>query len=106
MHWLHTLLGVAVAVGVGWVSLEALAWLAPIIVGLLLAIPVSWLSGRESAGSFLYWIGLFRVPEEADPPAIVTALERELEHPALGVYDQSVRPQQVPGSVVDPVGKR
>ncbi len=106
VHWLHTLLGVAVAVGVGWVSLEALAWLAPIIVGLLLAIPVSWLSGRESAGSFLYWIGLFRVPEEADPPAIVTALERELEHPALGVYDQSVRPQQVPGSVVDPVGQR
>jgi membrane glycosyltransferase len=89
VHAVHTVVGIAVAAGVGWISLEALAWLAPIIVGLTLAIPVSWLSGRESAGAFLRWVGLFRVPEEADPPAIVAAVDRELLADGLGVVDQS-----------------
>lgn len=89
VHAVHTLLGVAVALGVGTMSLEALAWLAPIVVGLMLSIPVSWLSGRPSVGGFLRWIGLFSVPEEADPPAIVTAVDHELAQGGLGVFDQT-----------------
>ncbi|MEQ8817842.1 MAG: glucans biosynthesis glucosyltransferase MdoH [Thalassobaculum sp.] len=78
VHAVHTLVGIAAALAVAFVSLEALAWLAPIVVGLTLAVPVSWLSGRESAGQWLHRLGLFRVPEEADPPAVVAAVDREL----------------------------
>ncbi len=78
VHWAHTLVGITAALAVGVVSLEALAWLAPIVIGLALAVPVSWLSGRESAGAWLYRRGLFRVPEEADPPGVVAAVGREL----------------------------
>jgi membrane glycosyltransferase len=92
VHAVHTLLGIAVAVGVGWVSVEALTWLAPIVIGLLLAIPMSWLSGRDSVGAILNWLGLFRTPEEGEPPAIVTALEHELELAGTGVFDQTTRP--------------
>ncbi|MEQ8397280.1 glucans biosynthesis glucosyltransferase MdoH [Thalassobaculum sp.] len=92
VHAVHTLLGIAVVAGVGWVSVEALTWLAPIVLGLILAVPVSWLSGRDSVGAILRWLGLFRTPEEGEPPAIVMALEQELEQAGSGVFDQTARP--------------
>jgi len=78
VHTGHTVIGLATAIGVGALSLEALAWLAPIILGLVLAIPVSWLSGRRSMGTATRFLGLFRVPEEVVSPAVVQALERNL----------------------------
>ena len=99
VHWAHTLVGVAAALAVAFVSLEALAWLAPIIVGLTLAVPVSWLSGRESAGEWLRRLGLFRIPEEAVPPAVVAAVDRELGE---GVW--AAAPERRAGEAARPVG--
>lgn len=97
VHAGHTLVGIGVAAGVGWMSLEALAWLAPIVAGLVLAAPLSWLTGSTAAGAILHWLGLFRVPEEGDPPAVVRAVDQTLLAGGLGVLDRA-RPGVAPGS--------
>lgn len=77
-HAGHTLIGLVAAAGIGWMSLEALAWLAPIVIGLILAVPVSWLSGSTAAGAVLRWLRLFLIPEEGDPPMVLRAVDRAL----------------------------
>ena len=47
-------------------------WMSPTILGLLLAIPLSWLSGQLAAGLALKRLGLLRTPEEFEPPPIAT----------------------------------
>jgi len=76
VHLGHTLVGIVAAGVVGWTSPTALQWLAPVVLGLVLAAPLSWLGGRVAAGEVLRRLGLFRVPEEAAPPAVVVEAER------------------------------
>ena len=64
-----------------------------------MAVPVSWLSGRESAGEWLRRLGLFRIPEEAVPPAVVAAVDRELGE---GVW--AAAPERRAGEAARPVG--
>jgi membrane glycosyltransferase len=73
-HGVHTVVGILLAGIVGWNSPAALAWLAPVVVGLVLAAPLSWLGGLEAAGAALRRRGLLRVPEEGEPPAVVRAV--------------------------------
>lgn len=70
MHFarLHTLIGALVAVIAWKVSPGLLVWMSPVVAGLLLAGPVSWLTSRD-AGAFSRWALATR--EEIDPPAIV-----------------------------------
>ena len=44
-------------------------WMSPTILGLVLAIPLSWLSGQLGAGLALKRLGLLLTPEETRPPA-------------------------------------
>jgi membrane glycosyltransferase len=44
-------------------------WLAPVLAGLLLAVPVAVLSSDERVGRWFARHGLFLTPEERDPPA-------------------------------------
>ncbi len=65
----HTVIGAIMAIIAWKVSPGLLGWMAPVIGGLLLAGPVSWLTSRP-AGRFARWV--LATKEERNPPAIVT----------------------------------
>ncbi|MGL4396901.1 MAG: glucans biosynthesis glucosyltransferase MdoH [Hyphomicrobium sp.] len=68
----HTLIGVVVA-AIAWkVSPGLLAWMAPVVAGLVLAGPVSWWTSRP-AGAFARWA--LATKEDLTPPAILAAVE-------------------------------
>lgn len=70
MHFarLHTVIGAVVAVIAWKVSPGLLVWMAPVVAGLLLAGPVSWVTSLR-ADRFSRWALATR--EEINPPAIV-----------------------------------
>jgi membrane glycosyltransferase len=64
-----TLIGLAMAASASAVSLPLLLWMAPVVIGLLLCIPIARLSSRVSH------TGLFRTPEETAPPPVLLRAE-------------------------------
>ncbi len=70
-HWLHSFLGLLASVLLWKLSRPLLAWMSPTLIGLLLALPLSRVSGSAEAGKALLRWHLLRIPEESDPPAIV-----------------------------------
>ena len=68
-----TLFGVGMAASAFAVSLPLLLWMAPVILGLLLSIPIAMLSSSGSNA------GLFRTPEETSPPQVLLRAN-ELAH--------------------------
>ncbi|MEN5081519.1 glucans biosynthesis glucosyltransferase MdoH [Bosea sp. TWI1241] len=69
-HRAHTLLGLVAGLAAFMIATSLFAWMSPTIVGLLLAIPLSWASGQLSIGLWLKRRGLLLTPEEGDPPQI------------------------------------
>jgi len=49
------------------ISWTTFAWFSPIVAGLILSIPISWLSGRVGLGVAAYHGNIFRIPEERAP---------------------------------------
>jgi membrane glycosyltransferase len=70
-HRTHTLFGVVLAVAAYTVSPVLLAWLAPVVVGLVLAIPVSAVTEWQELGKAVRRLGLLATPEEIEPPAVL-----------------------------------
>jgi len=68
-HSGHTLMGVLLTIGLYWAAPPLLAWMAPTLVGLMLAIPLSALSGSESVAQLLRKLHLLRIGEEVQEPA-------------------------------------
>ncbi|MEZ5666944.1 MAG: glucans biosynthesis glucosyltransferase MdoH [Alphaproteobacteria bacterium] len=69
--WPQTLLG-AVLIGVlSWTAPLAVAWGAPILFGLLLAVPLGVATARPRLGRWLGRHGLFAGPEDFAPPPIL-----------------------------------
>jgi membrane glycosyltransferase len=66
---LPTLIGVVMAASAFAVSVPLLLWMAPVIAGLVLAIPIAMLSSR--AGPDLRRSALFNTPEESAPPKVL-----------------------------------
>jgi membrane glycosyltransferase len=64
---LPTLFGVGMAASALAVSLPLLLWMAPVIIGLLLCIPIAMLSSKASHPNSR----LFRTPEETAPPQVL-----------------------------------
>ena len=64
---LPTFFGVAMAASAYAVSLPLLLWMAPVITGLLLCIPIAMLSSRVSGSNSR----LFRTPEQTAPPQVL-----------------------------------
>jgi membrane glycosyltransferase len=78
MHFarLHTVIGALVAIIAYEVSPGLLVWMAPVVAGLLLAGPVSWLTARP-AGRLSRW--MLATPEERAPPQILIAADQASE---------------------------
>lgn len=75
-HWFHTVLGVAITGLLIWLETSLLYWMLPILLGLVLSIPLSALSGSKIMGGVLRAIGVLRIPEENTVP--VEMMERSM----------------------------
>ena len=71
----HTLAGLALGLVSGLISIPLLLWMAPVVLGLALAIPLAQLSARRSAGAALARIGLLSTPEERGLPMLAVVTE-------------------------------
>jgi membrane glycosyltransferase len=74
-HRGHVLLGVGGALGALLVSKYLLMWASPVFLSLGFSALLSLHTSRQKLGSFLRRRGLFEIPEDAAPPAV---LERSL----------------------------
>ena len=70
-HRSHVLFGVLTLVSGLLISPSLVAWMSPTIIGLVLAIFLSWGTGLLSVGLALRRIGLLTTPEERTKPAVV-----------------------------------
>jgi membrane glycosyltransferase len=87
-HRWHTVLGALAGLSAFLIATSLFLWMSPTILGLLLAIPLSALSGQLGAGLTLKRMGLLLTPEEFDPPSIATrANELQARNAALGFDD-------------------
>src|SRR6266436_1531201 len=68
---LPTLFGVVMAGTAYAVSLPLLLWMAPVIVGLLLAVPIGLLSSTTRSGETSRHSRLFGTPEQTSPPQVL-----------------------------------
>lgn len=69
-HRWHTLLGLVAGVAAFAIATSLFLWMSPTILGLVLAIPISWASGQLGLGLALKRRLLLATPEEAAPPEI------------------------------------
>jgi membrane glycosyltransferase len=70
-HQFHVVMGFTMLIAGFLVSPSLVAWMSPTILGLLLAIFVSWGTGLLSVGQALRDAGLLLTPEETEKPGIV-----------------------------------
>ena len=70
-HRTPTVCGVVLAVAAYAVSPVFLAWMSPVVLGLVLAIPVSAITAWQALGKAVRRLGLLVTPEEIDPPAVL-----------------------------------
>jgi len=68
------------------IATSLLLWMSPTIIGLVLAIPLSWLSGSLAAGLTLKRMGLLMTPELVDEllDRVATGIARAREAVAVG----------------------
>jgi membrane glycosyltransferase len=70
-HWLQTVVGVAASAGLAWLSLPLLAYMSPALAGLVLAVPLSAVSGSARFARWTRAAGLLVVSEEIATPDVV-----------------------------------
>ena len=93
-HRGHTILGVLLGVSAYAVSPMLLAWMSPVVLGLVLAIPLSALGASRRCGRALAGAGLLLTPEEVNPhPIIVRSriIQNELARTGMPVTDPILR---------------
>jgi membrane glycosyltransferase len=79
-HRGHVMLGAVTGISAFLISPSLFAWMSPTILGLVLAIALSWMSGQLVIGMALKKGGFLLTPEEHAPPAIASranALQQE-----------------------------
>ncbi|HZB37294.1 MAG TPA: glucans biosynthesis glucosyltransferase MdoH [Beijerinckiaceae bacterium] len=88
-HRWHAFLGLVAGLSAFMIATSLFLWMSPTIIGLLLAIPLSWMSGRLAAGLALKRLGLLLIPEEtATPPIVSRANALQAENARLGFDDE------------------
>ncbi len=87
-HRWHTAMGVLAGLSAFLIATSLFLWMSPTILGLVLAIPISWLSGSLATGLALKRMGLLLTPAEtAVPPIVAHANALQLENARLGFDD-------------------
>jgi membrane glycosyltransferase len=76
-HLGHTAFGAVLLAAALALSPILAAWMAPTIIGLLLSVPLSHLSGLAASGVLFRRLGLLLTPEETAQPLICTAAQAE-----------------------------
>ena len=77
-HWLQTSAGLGVTIILVFVSFPLFVWLAPALVGLVCALPLSAASSSVALAKALRICGFLVVPEEVQVPRVI-ALRDEIE---------------------------
>lgn len=70
-HGIHTIVGLLLLGLLLWLPSSLLYWMLPIIIGLLLAMPLSALGASQAAGQWLARRGVLGIPEERALPEIM-----------------------------------
>jgi membrane glycosyltransferase len=79
-HWMHMIVGLAVAGSLAFLSLmPLLLWMAPALIGLVLALPLSAASGSVILAKIARVFGFFTIPEEVSIPPVIRKRDK-LEH--------------------------
>lgn len=78
-HWWQTALGLTVAAVSVWMSPSLALWLSPITAGLVLSVPLSVMVSSKAFGERIKSRGWLTVPEEVNPPAIVSRYREHLQ---------------------------
>jgi membrane glycosyltransferase len=71
IHWVHGVIGVLTGVIAYLISPTLFLWLTPTLAGLLLAIPLSKMSGSVLVGKLMHSLGILRTPEEKHAPWVI-----------------------------------
>jgi membrane glycosyltransferase len=87
-HRTHVALGLVTGISAFLIATSLLAWMSPTILGLLLAIQISWASGQLSIGMWLKRRGILLTPEESTPPAIAIDANARAEELAARGFDE------------------
>lgn len=87
-HRMHTLLGVITGLAAFMIATSLFAWMSPTIIGLVLAIPLSWASGQLALGLWLKRRGLLLTPEEGAPPAVAVRANELHDEFAKAGFDE------------------
>ncbi len=69
--WPQFVFGLVLLIGFAVAMPSVLPWTVPVVGGLLLAIPMAWVTSLPSLGRVLTRIGLCAVPEERDAPLTI-----------------------------------
>jgi membrane glycosyltransferase len=80
LHSWHTLIGIVMTLVLFYYSPPLLLWLAPTLVGLVLAVPLSALSGSQGLAKVLRFLGLLNIPEEVAEHAEMQSREKYVAH--------------------------
>ena len=80
-HRWHMALGFLTLIVALMLSTSLAAWMSPTIVGLILAIPLSWASGKLALGMAMRRMGLLVTPEEGDRPRVASRAAEIEEQP-------------------------
>lgn len=76
--WPTTVLGVVWTGILAFTAPKVLPWFSPVILGFILAVPLTVWTSKASAGLGAAAKGLFLIPEETRPPQLLRELQEEL----------------------------
>ncbi len=100
LHGSDSVIASVWALAVYWLHPEAFWWLTPVAAALVLSVPLSVLTSRNSLGDRTRAARLFLTPEERVPPREIRDLESDL---AAASAASATRPDGFVRAVVDPL---
>lgn len=77
-HRWHLALGVAWGAIIVWLAPKFIGWMLPVLIGMIVAVPFTVLTSRESLGRRMRAGGWLVTPEETSPPPELRLLEANL----------------------------
>jgi membrane glycosyltransferase len=83
-HWGHTVAGIVGAAIAYRIDPRLAAWMAPVLLGLMGSIPLSYLTGSIDAGLALRRRGLFLTPDETAPTPELLSVTQNMEQAGSG----------------------